>query len=226
MDKDLDPADPTEPVIQQVVAEARETHTQEVSKRAQFAQAASTGLSAASGAAESIIGHTASALRLLPAAAGAARDIIGEEAQFWGPNGPVVGVAAHGVIMAGQVARRNQVEYNGYMAKAWDSATPVRNALKEYLIGKPPSLIADATPQQEMRKALEYQGPEQQEIDWSTPIFSVSSPALRAPPPPKGRPLALMPPSGLDVATSKPKGGIFNQYAGATFKRPPPRGPT
>ena len=150
LDEPMDPANPSPPVVQEAVAEAMETHAQEVSRRAQFAQAASSGLSAASGAAESIIGHTASALRLLPAAAGAARDIIGEEVQFWGPNGPVAGVAAHGIIMGAAQAKKNQQEYQGYAAAAWDSATPLRNALKEYLIGKPPSLIADATPEQEM----------------------------------------------------------------------------
>ncbi len=106
----------------------------------------------------------------------------------------------------------------------------MRNAMREYLIGRPPSLIADASPEQERWKIMDYQGPGESSssaaaIDWSTPIFS-ASPALRSPPPPKGRPLALMPPSGLDVATSKPKGGTFPLYSGATFKRPPPRGPT
>ena len=108
LDEPMPPSDPSHPVVQEAVAEAMETHTQEVSRRAQFAQAASSGLSAASGAAEKIIGHTASAIKLIPRAAGAARDIVVEEAQFWGPDGPVAGAAAHGIIMGAAQARKNQ----------------------------------------------------------------------------------------------------------------------
>ena len=215
-DPDLDepmpsPTDPSHPVVQEAVAEAMETHTQEVSRRAQFAQAASSGLSAASGAAESIIGHTASAIRLLPAAAGAARDIIGEEAQFWGPNGPVAGVAAHGIIMGAAQARKNHQEYSGYAAKAWDSAAPVGTALKKFLLGTPPSLIAPATPEQEMRKAMDYEIPGQSSSssssapaieDWSTHIFGPRAGlplALTGPPPPR-----QPPPFAKSKATAPP----------------------
>ena len=207
MDVDLEgPGDTSHPVVQEVVAEARETHAQEMSRRAQFAQAASSGLSAASGAAESIIGHTASALRLLPAAGRAARDIVGEEAQFWGPNGPVAGVAAHGLIMGAAQARKNHQEYSGYAIHVWDrAAAPVGTAMKEFLIGKTPNLIAAATPEQERRKALEYSeagtAPSSSSSssaaaigDWDTHIFGPRAGlplAIMGPPPPKAPPHAV-----------------------------------
>ena len=213
VDADLDdPADPAHPVVQEAVAVARETHAQEVSRRAQFAQVASAGLSAASGAAESMIGHTASALRLIPAAAGVARDATRDSLDFWGPQGPAAGVAAQGLIMAAGQARRNQIEYQGYMAQAWSSSTPLRNALGDWLVGHPPSLIADATPEQEMRKALDYQIPGTAPApgsssssaaigDWDTHIFGPRAGLpIQAPPKapslavPQGAPLPLMPP--------------------------------
>ena len=227
MDVDLDgPGDASHPVVQEVVAEARETHAQEMSRRAQFAQAASSGLSAASGAAESIIGHTASALKLLPAAAGAARDIIGEEAQFWGPNGPVAGAAAHGIIMGAAQARKNHQEYSGYAAHLWDSAAPVGTAMKEFLVGKTPNLIAAATPEQEMRKALEYSeattAPSSSSSssaaaigDWDTHIFGPRAglPILAPPPEKAAPPLALM---GPPPAKAPPPKAV------SKISRPPP----
>ena len=225
----LAPSDTAHPVVQEAVAEAVETHKEEISRRAQFAQAASSGLSAASGAAESMISHTASALKLIPRAAGAARDIIGEEAEFWGPNGPVAGVAAHGLIMAGQQARKNQIEYNGYASQAWDKATPATTALKEWLIGKPPSLIAEPTPEQAEAKRT-YLDPlttpsssssAAPPLDFNVHIFGPKAGMPRSPPEPKSKPLALKPPSGLDVATSKPKSRTGPNFPGVTYKRGP-----
>ena len=99
--------------------------------------------------------------------------------------------------------------------------------MNDWVKSTPISLIADATPEQEERKRLDYQLP----MDVSSSSSSSAPPgypmlgAMPQGPPPKGVPMALMPPSGLDVATSKPKGRSVPYHPGATFKQPP-RGPT
>ena len=67
---EVQPGDAAHPVVAPAMAEAAEAHGAMVSRRAQFAQAAGTGLSRIGGAAESIINHSAAAMRLIPTAAG------------------------------------------------------------------------------------------------------------------------------------------------------------
>ena len=70
LDDDVQPGDAAHPVVAPAVAEAAEEQLAVVSRRAQFAQATGAGLSRVGGAAESIINHSAAAMRLIPMAAG------------------------------------------------------------------------------------------------------------------------------------------------------------
>ena len=118
--------------------------------------------------------------------------------------------------------RQDRMAYlsNINAAKAWDSAAPLGAAMKKFLLHPPPSLIADATPEQEMRKALEYEPPPAV-LDFNAHLFGPKAGMPRLPPPPKGGPRALMPPSGLDVATAKPKSRAGPHFPGTTAKRGP-----
>ena len=160
-DMDVDdppPGDPTHSVVLQAVAEFHETHTARVSRTARFAQVVGEGVGAASGAAESMINHTASAIRLIPSASATIGREVATEAGIWGsniagvarfmgPGGPPAGLAAQALITGAHQASRNQQEYNGMLSSAWHAAAPVTNALNKWLLGTrgpPPSFLGPA----------------------------------------------------------------------------------